>query len=57
VIVRYSGSMAKPVKMVPAVERAMALIARAREVVATSRNRRHVAVLRRALVNKVVPKT
>jgi len=57
VIVRYSGAMAKPVKMVPAVERAMALIARAREVVATSRNRRHVAVLRRALVNKVVPKT
>jgi len=57
VIVRYSGSMAKPVKMVPAVERATALVARAREVVATSRNGRHVAVLRRALVSKLRPKT
>ena len=40
----------------PAVERAVALVAKAREVVATSRNCRHVAVLRRALVSKGRPK-
>ena len=49
--------MAKPAKTAPAVERAMALIARVREAVATSRNGRNVAVLRRALVSKARPKT
>ena len=49
--------MAKSAKTAPAVERALALIAKAREAVAMSRNGRNVAVLRRALVSKGRPKT
>ena len=40
----------------PTVERAMALVARARELAAASRNGRNVAVLRRALKRKHRPK-
>jgi len=49
--------MGKPERNLgPTVERAMALVAKARELVAASRNGRNVAVLRRALKSKRRPK-
>jgi len=50
-------AMGKPRRTLePTVERAMALVARARELVAAARNGRNVAVLRRALKRKRRPK-